>query len=67
MPNVRIFYGLYIKCTDYLRTDLIMPLASKLLKYYMKFPFRYCPECEKEGVISEWEKTKWDNRSNYKS
>jgi hypothetical protein len=24
----------------------------------------YCPECENEGVISEWQKTKWDNRSN---
>ena len=22
----------------------------------------YCPDCENEGVISEWRKTKWDNR-----
>jgi hypothetical protein len=22
----------------------------------------YCPDCENEGVISEWQKTKWDNR-----
>ncbi|HUX55664.1 MAG TPA: hypothetical protein VMV77_01730, partial [Bacteroidales bacterium] len=22
----------------------------------------YCPDCEKEGVISEWQKTKWDNQ-----
>lgn len=22
----------------------------------------YCPECENEGVISEWKKTKWENR-----
>jgi hypothetical protein len=22
----------------------------------------YCPECENEGVISDWQKTKWDNR-----
>lgn len=21
----------------------------------------YCPECENEGVISHWQKTKWDN------
>jgi hypothetical protein len=21
----------------------------------------YCPDCENEGVISEWEGTKWDN------
>jgi hypothetical protein len=21
----------------------------------------YCPECEDERVISEWQKTKWDN------
>ena len=21
----------------------------------------YCPECENEGVISHWYKTKWDN------
>jgi len=21
-----------------------------------------CPDCENEGVISGWEKTKWDNR-----
>ena len=21
----------------------------------------YCPECENEGVISGWQKTKWDN------
>lgn len=27
----------------------------------------YCPECENEGVISEWEKTKWDNRVGNKS
>jgi len=26
----------------------------------------YCPDCENEGVISEWKKTKWDNRSDYK-
>jgi len=23
----------------------------------------YCPDCENEGVISEWQKTKWDNRT----
>lgn len=23
----------------------------------------YCPECENEGVISDWHKTKWDNSS----
>lgn len=22
----------------------------------------YCPVCENEGVISEWQGTKWDNR-----
>jgi hypothetical protein len=22
----------------------------------------YCPDCENEDVISEWQKTKWDNR-----
>ena len=22
----------------------------------------YCPDCENEGVISEWQRTKWDNR-----
>lgn len=22
----------------------------------------YCPDCENEGVINEWQKTKWDNR-----
>lgn len=22
----------------------------------------YCPDCENEGVISEWQKTKWDKR-----
>ena len=22
----------------------------------------YCPDCETEGVISEWQGTKWDNR-----
>ena len=21
----------------------------------------YCPDCENEGVISKWQKTKWDN------
>jgi hypothetical protein len=21
----------------------------------------YCPDCENEGVISEWQNTKWDN------
>jgi hypothetical protein len=21
----------------------------------------FCPECENEGIISNWEKTKWDN------
>lgn len=21
----------------------------------------YCPECENEGVVSDWQKTKWDN------
>jgi len=21
----------------------------------------YCPECENEGVISHWQRTKWDN------
>ena len=24
--------------------------------------FWYCPVCENEGVISEWQRTKWDNR-----
>ena len=24
----------------------------------------YCPECENEGVISEWQNIKWDNRRN---
>ena len=27
----------------------------------------YCPDCENEGVISEWQKTKWDNRRSNKS
>jgi hypothetical protein len=22
----------------------------------------YCPDCENEGVISEWKHTKWDNQ-----
>jgi hypothetical protein len=22
----------------------------------------YCPDCEAEGLISGWQKTKWDNR-----
>ena len=22
----------------------------------------YCPDCENEGMISNWQKTKWDNR-----
>ena len=22
----------------------------------------FCPECKTEGVISNWQKTKWDNR-----
>ena len=22
----------------------------------------YCPECENEGVISEWQGSRWDNR-----
>lgn len=22
----------------------------------------YCPECENEGVISQWQGTRWDNR-----
>ena len=22
----------------------------------------YCPDCENEGLISGWQKTKWDNR-----
>ena len=26
----------------------------------------YCPDCENEGVISEWQKTKWDNKSGSK-
>lgn len=26
----------------------------------------YCPDCENEGVIGEWQKTKWDNRSGIK-
>jgi hypothetical protein len=26
----------------------------------------YCPDCENEGVIGEWQKTKWDNRTNSK-
>lgn len=26
----------------------------------------YCPECENEGVISEWQRTRWDNRQNQK-
>ena len=27
----------------------------------------YCPDCENEGVISEWQKTKWDNRVGIKT
>lgn len=27
----------------------------------------YCPDCENEGVISEWGKTKWDNKVGNKS
>ncbi|MGC1390887.1 MAG: hypothetical protein WA816_07600 [Bacteroidales bacterium] len=27
-----------------------------------QMPKEACPECEYEGVISEWQKTKWDNR-----
>jgi hypothetical protein len=23
----------------------------------------YCQDCENEGVISKWQKTKWDNRT----
>lgn len=26
----------------------------------------YCPDCEAEGVISGWQKTKWDNRGSSK-
>jgi hypothetical protein len=26
----------------------------------------YCPDCENEGVISEWQGMKWDNRSTQK-
>ena len=26
----------------------------------------YCPECENEGVISDWQKTKWDNSAGNK-
>lgn len=26
----------------------------------------YCPDCENEGVISGWQKTKWDNRESSK-
>lgn len=26
----------------------------------------YCPDCEEEGLISEWQGTKWDNRSTQK-
>jgi hypothetical protein len=22
----------------------------------------YCPDCEEEGLISEWQNTRWDNR-----
>jgi hypothetical protein len=25
-----------------------------------------CSKCQNEGVISEWQKTKWDNKSNNK-
>jgi hypothetical protein len=24
----------------------------------------YCPDCEEEGVISDWKKTEWDNSPN---
>ena len=27
----------------------------------------YCPDCENEGVISKWQKTKWDNSRGKKS
>jgi len=27
----------------------------------------YCPVCENEGVISNWQKTKWDNTSRPKN
>ena len=26
----------------------------------------YCPDCENEGIISEWKLTKWDNRNGSK-
>jgi hypothetical protein len=26
----------------------------------------YCPDCENEGVISEWQKTKWNNSKHIK-
>jgi hypothetical protein len=26
----------------------------------------YCPDCENEGLISEWQKTRWDNRAGKK-
>ena len=26
----------------------------------------YCPECENEGLISNWQGTSWDNRDNNK-
>jgi len=25
----------------------------------------YCPDCEEEGLISEWHATKWDNRNKF--
>ena len=27
----------------------------------------YCPDCENEGVISEWQGTRWDNSDGYES
>lgn len=27
----------------------------------------YCPGCEKEGLINNWQGTKWDQRNNNKS
>jgi hypothetical protein len=43
-------------CSGMIKTALI-PNTSEI--------HWYCLDCENEGVISEWQKTKWSNRSNY--
>lgn len=40
-------------CHGMIKTAM-MPLSSEI--------HWYCPVCENDGVISEWQKTKWDNR-----